>query len=52
MVEIREQTLKEERVFAVSAFQGEAGAVLEADGVWDLAFQRTDIFDSLSAGPG
>ena len=52
MIEIREQTLKEERVFAVSAFQGEVGAVLEADRVWDLAFQRTDIFDSFSAGAG
>ncbi len=36
-MEVREQSLEQERMFAVSALEREAGAILEADGIRDLA---------------
>lgn len=43
------QAFEEEGLLAEAALEGQAGAVFEANGVWDLAFERAD-FLSLFGG--
>lgn len=44
------EALEDEGRFAVAAAEGEAGRVLEADGVWDLTFEGGDFVGLLDGG--